>query len=563
MSSLSPRTRLRLVPLEDRYAPATLLSPIRLTYQDTDGDTVAVTFSKPVLNADNVNTAFTFDSGGAVNASNAAREQLRKIDLTAVAGAAGTTISTVATRSAATGGDGFAALGMIDAGGIDLGAVTIDGDLGRVLAGDATTATPGLRGLTVHSLGRYGTSTGADDLTTGVQGRLDFLRVKTDVKEAGVHANGGDPGQIGSVTVGGSLLGGTGTGMIASTGAMGPVKIGGNIQGGTGTGSGWVYSGSTLAGVTVGGSLIGSGTISARIASIGAMGPVKVGGNIQGGAGNGSGQIFSGGTVASVTVGGSLIGGAGNSSGSISVVGDLGTVKIAGDVQGGTGGTGDLTLSGSVEAKRIGTLIVGGSLIAGVDTDPSAGVFKGNGAVHAADDIGTATLGNLIGNSSSPAVLSARGSATPTATSDVAIGKLTIRGRVELAQVLAGFNLSGAAVNADAQIGTVRVGGDWIASTIAAGVVAGNDGYFGNADANEGKMLGGVVKDVAGVSSRIGSVSIAGQVLGTVGGTDFFGIAAEAVGSVKIGGVAIPLSAGNGNDDAFVGVTGDFKINEV
>ena len=46
-------------------------------------------------------------------------------------------------------------------------------------------------------------------------------------------------------------------------------------------------------------------------------------------------------------------------------------------------------------------------------------------------------------------------------------------GRLELAQILAGYDTSLTPANADAQIGPVTVGGDWIASSITAGVVAG------------------------------------------------------------------------------------------
>src|SRR5262249_23710782 len=136
----------RLEALESRYAPATLVSPTKLTYQDSDGDSVTVTFSKPVLSSGNVSTIFTFDSARS-------KQQFQKIRLAGVAGAAGTSITTLASRTPG-GGDGFAALGEIDASGLDLGAVVIGGDLGRVLAGDATTETPGLKALTVLSLGR-------------------------------------------------------------------------------------------------------------------------------------------------------------------------------------------------------------------------------------------------------------------------------------------------------------------------------------------------------------------------------------------------------------------------
>src|SRR6476619_7398093 len=124
---------LRLEPLESRDAPATLVSPTKLTYQDADGDNVAVIFSKPILNATNVNTVFKFDTG-IVDASNATRQQLGTIDLTTMSGpATGTSITQTAARSPVNGGDGFAAVGHINAVNIDVGPVTIDGDLGRIV----------------------------------------------------------------------------------------------------------------------------------------------------------------------------------------------------------------------------------------------------------------------------------------------------------------------------------------------------------------------------------------------------------------------------------------------
>src|SRR5262245_7823611 len=67
-------TILSLEHLESRYAPATLLSPTKISYQDADGDSVTVTFSKPILNAGNVNAIFTFDKGDA-KSGNAAMQQ--------------------------------------------------------------------------------------------------------------------------------------------------------------------------------------------------------------------------------------------------------------------------------------------------------------------------------------------------------------------------------------------------------------------------------------------------------------------------------------------------------
>jgi hypothetical protein len=234
---------------------------------------------------------------------------------------------------------------------------------------------------------------------------------------------------------------------------------------------------------------------------------------------------------------------------------------IGRDLHGGSiSGTADLNDSGLVRALgRIANITIGGSLIAG--TDNTTGLFQDNGAIRAGDDIGSVTIrGGIIGNATNPAIISARGQVLPTS-SDVAIGSLRVLGRVEFAHIVAGVNAFGQPRNADAQIGSVVVVGEWIASNLVAGAVAGADGTFGTAD--DAKMSGGSVKDEAGINSKIASVTIGGQVLGTVGGTDHFGIVAEQIGAVKIGGTPLALTAGIGNDDIPLGITGDFRIKEI
>jgi len=651
------RTFLRLESLERRDAPATLVGNNKVTYQDLDGDSVTVTLSKPLLTEFNVPFIFDFNNAFATNGP----QQLDGIFLTGmIATAQGVGITTVATRSTANGGDGFAALGHIDATDIDLGTVTIDGDLGRIRAGNTLLPGSGLKGLTVHSMGRFGTGTGAPDLNTVIQGKLDSLRVKSDLKDAFVDVQGGSDGRIGAVSIGGSLFGGAGTssGRINSGGDMGLVTIGGNLTGGSGIDSGRV-SGAKLAGVKVGGSVIGgAGNSSGRIFSDGAMGAVKITGSIQGGSGENSGEIRSEGTLAGVTVNGSVVGDAGTTSGRIIARGDMGFVTIAGNLFGGKGlgsgevgcngtlvgvkiggsvvgaagiasgqifssgsvtiagnliggsgiqsglvrgldqaglkiggsvigGAGDLSgaitggamrlvriagdvvggsasgtavlrESGYIQATRIASLTIGGSLIAG--TRATSGTFRNNGAIRVADDLGTVSIGNIIGNTTNLAIIAARGSAAPTATSDVAIASLRVKGRVEFAQILAGFDRDRVPVNADAQIGAVTIGGDWIASSLAAGAVPTN-AFFGDAD--DAKMSGGGVKDVATVSSKIASLTIGGQALGTGIAGDHYGIVAENVGALKIGGTTIPLLVGVSNDDLLLGISGDFKINEI
>src|SRR5205823_11370511 len=106
---------------------------------------------------------------------------------------------------------------------------------------------------------------------------------------------------------------------------------------------------------------------------------------------------------------------------------------------------------------------------------------------RAGNDIGSLTVGgSLIGNAGdgtpanlSPVIISARGQVLQRFGTDVAMGKITIGGNVEFGQILAGYDIGLIPKNADAQIGAVIVGGDWIASSLAAGVVDGGNG-FGN-----------------------------------------------------------------------------------
>src|SRR5262249_54775653 len=103
---------------------------------------------------------------------------------------------------------------------------------------------------------------------------------------------------------------------------------------------------------------------------------------------------------------------------------------------------------------------------------------------------------------------------------------------------------------------------DWVASSLAAGAVPGAGGFFGDGD--DAKMpAGGTVKDEAGIVSKVSSLTIGGKAVGTTGGGDHYGIGAENVVAVKVGGVPLVLKAGKSNDDVFAGMTGDFKVHEV
>src|SRR5262249_27949828 len=124
-------------------------------------------------------------------------------------------------------------------------------------------------------------------------------------------------------------------------------------------------------------------------------------------------------------------------------------------------------------------------------------------------------------------------------TTDLAIGSVTVLGRVEDADILGGYAPAGgggpAPANGAAQIGKVVVGGDWVASNLAAGV-----------DLATGQVIPG---GSPGITARIASIAIGGQLIGTAAGGDAFVITAQEVDSIMVGSVSLgPLAAGPGND---------------
>src|SRR5262245_60672114 len=171
------RVCLQIEQLESRLAPATLLNPTTLNYTDVDGDAVTVHVSKGSFTLSNPNGGpsddFTFVNSGL-------GQQLQLIDFSDDGGKFAHANLTITATRTNLGGDGLVNVGYLNSLGFDLGAVSIHGDLGRVNVGDTDTsaASPGLASLSVHSLGRLGTSTQAagGGLGSNVNGDLPTLR---------------------------------------------------------------------------------------------------------------------------------------------------------------------------------------------------------------------------------------------------------------------------------------------------------------------------------------------------------------------------------------------------
>lgn len=374
--------------LEARIAPAGVTSVPHFdssstTFQDVDGDQVTVKFSKNVLSSDSLQPGiFSFTPG-----PNGGKT-LDSLDLTHLglssAKLRGLGVSITAEKSG--GGDGLVNVGSILADGIDLGKVEVDGALGKIIAGDAKPATPGLVSLKVDSLGLTDGPTAASVIV----GAVKSLEVTHDVSKAMVSVSGANAG-IGTVKIGGSLIGGDAesSGSIAADGRIGKAFVGGDIVGGNG-----LHSGSIL--------------------SKGGMGTVEVKGSVTGGDGAGgfSGLISSTGTIAHVTVGGNLVGGTGERSGMISADKGISSVEVSHDIIGGDG-----YAAGRIEtAKKITAVHVGGNVVGGtadyagsimsmktikevhIGGDLQGAAKKGSGSVFSEEGITRLTVsGDLLG----------------------------------------------------------------------------------------------------------------------------------------------------------------------
>lgn len=512
--------------LEARVLPATLVNPTTLTYQDIDGDDVSVTLLNPILTVGNVNSIFVFNTGN-VNGNNNVPQQLRSLNLAGFGAAAGTTITTDATRNPVKGGDGFAALGQINASGRDLGAVAIDGDLGRILAGNATLATPGVADMTVHSMGRFGTVTGAVNLHSQIQGRLGSLIVRADIKGAFVEVSGGANGRIDTLAVGGSMIGNSNanSGRVHAHGNIGKVTVIGDVIGGSGTHSGAITTFRDITSVAIGGSLIGgSSTFAGTILSDflgggpnpnetgGHIGPVSIGRGVLGGSDTGAGSIISeSGRLGNVTIGGSLLAGSAHRSAHIHSNLEMGAVSIGGSVVGGAG-----IKSGQIESMlTLGNVSIGGSL--------KGGGGDMSGQVFAASSLGNLLIGrNLVGGD---------GKDSGQVSGGLDMVSVTIGGSVR-----GGTNERSGRVSAG-DMGAVKVTGD---------IVGGAGKDSGRIDGRDipSVIVGGSVRGGAGESSggieggglgAIATLRVTGDVVGGAGvasGT----IGANQLGIVTLGG---------------------------
>ena len=574
--------------LEDRIAPATLLNPYTVTYQDIDGDKVLVKITKPLFTPSLVNSILHFSIGGVDN-SNDTPQALDVINLTDTLpniqglglSVQGLGISVTVLQKVGTG-DGQANVGAILAATLeglyykqnsDLSNVTIQGDLGQIIAGDDYSSTA-IQSLTVKNLGVF-RSAGQNDqlLTSSVLGPISNLHIKGDLV-GGLELGGAQYGSIKTLKIDGALRGISGagtTGLIFFSGTIGNATIGsivgadgaksgslvghvvasspaainklhvlGDIAGGAGATSGGVFAVS-IGSVQVDGSINGgAGSDSGSVQGVHSLGSAAVLGSVNGAAGEHSGYLFSGSSLKSVTIGGSLTGGQGQTSGAVLANGSLNNLSIGQDMIGANSGSSAVSQSGFISANHIGNISIGGSLKAG---SKGASSIVDSGAIRSSTDIGSITIGgDMTGDASNPVVISAAG-----ISKNLAINKVVIGGDMNWADILAGYSDNattlGKAANGDAQINSVIVRGALAASNIVAGVDAGPDGFFGTAD-----DIAIASNNSSQILSKISSIVVEGNIGPSNSASKAFGIVAQYVKAASVHSTAVALLSGAQND---------------
>ena len=480
-------------------APAiTGVSPAKNSYTwlDKDGDLATLSVTGGQLS----DADFTFDSAGPL-------KQLQLVNF-ADDGAefAGISVSTIA-RTTALGGDGFVNVGHIDATGVSLGRVAIRGDLGQI---DAA----GLTSLKVQSLGELGDATQilGGDISSEISGSVGKVVVKTNL--------------AGSLNLADGL------------GTLGLLKIGRNLTGAA------VFGGDTI--VRIGGSVLGGDAdFSGTIDSEGSITTLTIGGSIVGGFGEESGVVFAR-AIGAATLGGSILGGVGDGSGVLEVLNVLTTLAVNGDLVGGLGEGSGRIVGSRNDGASLGVIMIGGSILGG-------GIFS-TGSIGA-----IAVGGDLLGTDFVTAGIAAEGLGffVPQPAGTPHIGSIAIGGSAEHASILGGFDATLSPTNADAQIGRIVIGGDFIASNIVAGIAPDIDGNFGTTD--DTIIPGGS----SAIVSRIAKVVVLGQALGDPSATDdSFAIEAQQIGLVKIGARRVSFAA-PGAQTYPLGPFGDLVAREI
>lgn len=159
-----------------------------------------------------------------------------------------------------------------------------------------------------------------------------------------------------------------------------------------------------------------------------------------------------------------------------------------------------------------------------------------------------------------PSIISALGTLDPTKqTAAVALNVFHVRGNIENSLISVGANEFGE--NPDVTVANVRVGKNWTASSLVAGVIDGPENDPDGFGRNDFLIPD---SEVDGFQARIGRVTIVGTTRGSAENlNDFFGIEAERIDALTIGGVNISLIKDVQDDISLDPINQDFHAVEL
>lgn len=537
-------------------------------WHDVDGDLVTLAVSKGKLSSNNV-----FFLGGAPNSIGGvtlseldlfyASFQHANVSITSSPDPLFAAMPGILQSAGVTADFGHVNVGFIRANaaydslefsiGVDLGTVTVGGDLARIDVGDLYN-TLALRSLNVYSLGKQGTATGAPSSESHIVGPLKSAKIETDLAGS-LHVVGLKFGNIGSLTVGtldGSLFTTDNAGSVTFSGTLSKAKIG-SIIGGNGNASGGVYGAANavthigsiaVAGAITGGGGAGSGEIVATtIGSASASG-------LTGGSGAYSGSISADGSIKSVSIGyGGMTGGAGQNSGAITTLGgSISKVDVNGSLLGGGGAnSGSINvLAGVIQKAHVAGGLTGG---AGVASGSIWGAARTSTSSGALGFVSVVVDGGLQGGAgaSSGSITAISGS----------ILKVTVKGDLQgfitpvAEEAIVGGSQAGSIVASS--LGTVVVGEGLLGGPGSfSGSVYAKGGSISKVTIGEG-LEGGVGETSGSINgSSIGTVTIKAGVTGGAGSYSGSIFASNYVAKVT---VADSVTGGAGASSAFVGAT--------
>ncbi len=262
----------------DNALPKSTAGGTTVTFTDVDGDDIVVKVTNGTINPD----MFTFGPAG---------------DLLLVNLNIGGTIKQGANITFSVnkrgGGDGILNVGAITVDGINLGKITITGDLGQIDITGTDPLKPAIKQLIVGSFGMNGSANQIpgviDPLVSTISGTLLKLIVKHDIHLATINITGA----LGNATIGGNF---DGNGALTTTQLTALGRTPAHVSGGTTLASSGLNAGS------IGKLNVKSSLNNAAVNSTGKIGNTTVGGSLNNSA------IVSGSTIGVVKILDSIIG---------------------------------------------------------------------------------------------------------------------------------------------------------------------------------------------------------------------------------------------------------------